>query len=248
MPPQPPQVPEQPVVAPPQPAEQPPVMPPQPVEQPPVAPVVEPQPVAAPIAPAPEMAPVQPPQPAAAQQQDPSNTLGTVAIVLAVIAPLIGLILGLVARSQSKKAGFNGGRGKIAVIVGTIFVILSLLFGGLAAVLIAKGAHNDALSNDTYNANNAATELLQKISYYQADGGDSAPLPSSVNDLSKYSDSSITNDQALTGFTISTATPTSSTDLQYKKCDDKNAIVSYYDASAKKVQTTAVGESSTPQC
>lgn len=85
--------------------------------------------------------------PAAPQPFVPSNTaplivhtdnghaLGIVAFVLDFVGfAFVGLILGLVASSQAKKAGVKNGLAKAAVILGIIFTILGILS---AAALIA---------------------------------------------------------------------------------------------------------------
>uniref|UniRef100_UPI000363404D DUF4190 domain-containing protein n=1 Tax=Microbacterium yannicii TaxID=671622 RepID=UPI000363404D len=70
----------------------------------------------------------------------PGKTLGIVAFVVAFFASLIGVILGIVALVQSKKAGHKNGWAVAAIIVGsvlfviTIIVIISLIALGAAAI------------------------------------------------------------------------------------------------------------------
>lgn len=57
----------------------------------------------------------------------PGKTLGLVGLILAIVAPLIGLILSIVARKQSKEAGFPNQLAKIGVIIGAILTALYVI-------------------------------------------------------------------------------------------------------------------------
>jgi hypothetical protein len=60
----------------------------------------------------------------------PGKTLGIVALVLAFLSSPIGLILGLVAKSQSKKAGASNGPATAAIVLGLIgTIILAIIIG-----------------------------------------------------------------------------------------------------------------------
>jgi uncharacterized membrane protein len=59
--------------------------------------------------------------------EDPGKTLGIVALVAAFFISLLGLILGIVALNQSKKAGFKNGPAKAAIIVSIIFMVLGII-------------------------------------------------------------------------------------------------------------------------
>jgi hypothetical protein len=64
----------------------------------------------------------------------PGKTLGVVALILAILPfQLIGLILGIVANGQSKKAGVKNGPAKAAIIISIILMVLGLIFGIIAA-------------------------------------------------------------------------------------------------------------------
>ena len=66
----------------------------------------------------------------------PGKTLGIVALILAFIASPIGFILGLVAKSQSKKAGAKNTPATVAIVLGLIFTIgYIIVFGSIAAGL-----------------------------------------------------------------------------------------------------------------
>lgn len=70
-------------------------------------------------------------QPAPGQQATPADypgkTLGLVGFILSIVVPIVGLILSLVARSQSKNAGFENKWAKIGIIVGIILTILGII-------------------------------------------------------------------------------------------------------------------------
>lgn len=87
---------------------------------------------AAPYAAAPP-APYGPP----AGQVVPGKTLGIVALVVVFFFSLVGLILGYVARSQSKKAGASNTPALVAIILGWIFLVLSIVIGIIIAVTFA---------------------------------------------------------------------------------------------------------------
>jgi hypothetical protein len=66
------------------------------------------------------------PQPAPAGDF-PGKTLGIVGLVLAILAPVIGLIISIVANNQSKAAGYPNQLAKIGIIVGAILTAVYLL-------------------------------------------------------------------------------------------------------------------------
>lgn len=79
----------------------------------------------------------------------PGKTLGIVALILAILPfQLIGLILGIVANGQSKKAGVKNGPAKAAIIISIILMVLGLIVGIIAAVSGAAlfGGLTDACS------------------------------------------------------------------------------------------------------
>lgn len=71
---------------------------------------------------------------------DPGKTLGIVALVSVFFISILGLILGYVARSQSKKAGFANTPAKIAIILGWIFLVLSVIAGILLIIFSITAA------------------------------------------------------------------------------------------------------------
>jgi preprotein translocase subunit SecG len=109
-------------------------------------PAVPPADGAVPPAPAPAPAPnayAAAPPPAyapPASGSEPGKTLGIVALIVVFFFSLIGLILGYVARSQSKKAGVKNTPAKIAIILGWVFIALSIIVGIIIAAVVIPAA------------------------------------------------------------------------------------------------------------
>ncbi len=68
--------------------------------------------------------------------EDPGKTLGIVALVLAFFVQLLGLILGIVALNQSKKAGYSNGPAKAAIILSIVFMVLGLIILGIVLAFV----------------------------------------------------------------------------------------------------------------
>jgi cytochrome b561 len=77
------------------------------------------------------------PQPAPAGDF-PGKTLGIVGLVLAILVPLVGLIISVVANNQSKAAGYPNQLAKIGIIVGAILTALWLI--GVIISIVASAA------------------------------------------------------------------------------------------------------------
>ncbi|MGN7797624.1 hypothetical protein [Leifsonia sp. 22587] len=68
--------------------------------------------------------------------EDPGRTLGVVGLVLAIVFPIAGLVVSLVARNRSREAGFANGLAKAGVIVSIVIIAASLL---ISFAIIALG-------------------------------------------------------------------------------------------------------------
>lgn len=68
-----------------------------------------------------------PPPPPAATGPIPGKTLGIVALIVAIFFNVIGLILGIVALVQSRKAGYKNGPAIAAIIVGAVLTIVAII-------------------------------------------------------------------------------------------------------------------------
>lgn len=116
--------------------------------------------VTPPPAPEPTPAPA-PPTYAPAPAASDGKTLGIVALILAFVVQLAGLIVGIIARGQSKRAGVSNGPATAAIVisivlmvVGIIFAIVlivggGLLFGNLAELCAQYGPGTHTLPNGT---------------------------------------------------------------------------------------------------
>lgn len=67
----------------------------------------------------------------------PGRGLGIVAVVAAVLAPVIGLILGFVALDQSRRAGLGNAPARVAVVVAIILIVLWIAAVVVGLVLAA---------------------------------------------------------------------------------------------------------------
>lgn len=76
-----------------------------------------------------------PSAPYGAPAVDPGRTMGIIALVAVFFISILGLILGYVARSTSKKAGFTNTPAKIAIILGWIFLALGII-GTIVAIVV----------------------------------------------------------------------------------------------------------------
>ena len=70
--------------------------------------------------------------------EDPAKTLGIVGLVLAIVAPVIGIIVSAIAMSQSKKAGYENKMAKIGLIIGIILTVLIVVFYIVIFVVAAQ--------------------------------------------------------------------------------------------------------------
>jgi hypothetical protein len=68
----------------------------------------------------------------------PGKTLGIVALIVTFFVSLLGIILGFVARSQSKSAGFKNTPATIAIVLGFIFLIGTVI--AIAVSVAGAGA------------------------------------------------------------------------------------------------------------
>jgi len=87
--------------------------------------------------------PTAPPPPAAAPSSTsvPGRTLGIIALIVAFPANVIGIILGIIALVQSRRAGAKNGFAVAAIIVGAVLavigIILTIVFITSAAALLS---------------------------------------------------------------------------------------------------------------
>ena len=84
--------------------------------------------------------------PAANGSVDPNKTFGIIALVVSIFFSIIGAILGIVAYTKSKKAGFTNKFALAAIIVGFVLFVIQLILvilaitAGVAAVELLQEA------------------------------------------------------------------------------------------------------------
>ena len=90
-----------------------------------------------PPAPEPTPAPA-PPAYAPAPAASDGKTLGIVALVVAFFVSIVGIILGFVAKGQSKKAGVKNTPATVAIVLGFIFLAIQIIW--IIVAVVAFGA------------------------------------------------------------------------------------------------------------
>lgn len=84
------------------------------------------------------------PVPAPAPATYPGKTLGIVGLIVAFFFSVIGIILSAVALSQSKAAGYKNTPAKVGLILGIVFLVLTIIgyiaIGALTAAACSSGA------------------------------------------------------------------------------------------------------------
>ena len=92
-------------------------------------------------------APAPPPQPAPTPgalvdpppgADYPGKTLGIVGLILVFFTGLIGLILSIVANSQSKAAGYKNTPAKVGIIIGIISLVIGVIITIVAIVGVSR--------------------------------------------------------------------------------------------------------------
>lgn len=98
------------------------------------------------------------------QGSAPGKTLGIVAFILAFLAAPIGLILGIVAIVQSKKAGGKNGLAIAAIIIGALVSIFWVI---MLIVMIAVGAQAAEAAQACLDGAESVTLFGQTVSCSQ---------------------------------------------------------------------------------
>lgn len=70
--------------------------------------------------------------------EDPGHTMSVAGLVLAIFMPLIGLVVSIIARSKSKKAGHKNGLALAGIIVSIVSLIVSIAVGALIVLGVNK--------------------------------------------------------------------------------------------------------------
>ncbi len=59
---------------------------------------------------------------------DPGQTLGILSLVFAFLLPLVGLVLGIIGHSKSKKAGYKNGLSIAGIVISIVNIVVFVLF------------------------------------------------------------------------------------------------------------------------
>ena len=89
-----------------------------------------------PVVPTPAPAPA----PAAPGAVVPGKTLGIVGLVLAFVFAVAGLIVSLIARSQSKAAGVKNTPATVGIVLSIIFIVIYIIYFVIIGIAAANGA------------------------------------------------------------------------------------------------------------
>jgi hypothetical protein len=79
----------------------------------------------------------------------PGKTLGIVALIVAIFFNIVGLILGIVALVQSRKAGYKNGWAVAAIIVGAVLFVIGIIVAIVAFTAFAAAA---GFANEVFQA------------------------------------------------------------------------------------------------
>ena len=58
---------------------------------------------------------------------DPGKNMGIIGMVLAFVFPFVGIVLSIISRSKSVKAGYSGGLGLAGIIINSVVIVFWLL-------------------------------------------------------------------------------------------------------------------------
>ena len=98
-----------------------------------------------------------PPVPAAPAASD-GKTLGIVALIAAFFISLLGIILGFIARGQSKRAGVKNTPATVAIVLGFVFLVIGII--SISVAIAGAGALINAcagLEPGQYTLDNGTT-------------------------------------------------------------------------------------------
>jgi len=69
---------------------------------------------------------------------NPGKTTGIIGLVLAFLLPLVGFIVSLVGRSQSKKVGLKNGPATAGIVLGLLFTVIIIAAIAIPIALVAN--------------------------------------------------------------------------------------------------------------
>lgn len=124
--------------------------------------------------------------------EDPGKTLAIIGIILAFFFNIVGLVLSIIARSKSKKAGFPTTLATIGIVLNSVFIFLSILGGILlAAIMITAYKGIEERGETVETATTAHTVIKQAETYYALTGA----YPTSIAEFNSHTESSLSQDE-----------------------------------------------------
>ena len=110
------------------------------------------------------MEPVEPtvsvtPQAVQSVGENPGKTLGVIGLVLAIFLPLIGLVVSIIAKSKSKKAGFKNGPALAGIIISIVLMLLSIAAVTLVIVTAANVIKAPLAASNSFMDNLSSNNL-----------------------------------------------------------------------------------------
>lgn len=96
--------------------------------------------------------------------EDPGKTMAIIGIVCAILIPLIGIIVSVIALNKSKKAGFKNKLAKVGIILGAVFMVIGLIVSVIAIIVIvaASTAINEPVKVSATFASDLSNKNLTK--------------------------------------------------------------------------------------
>lgn len=173
------------------------------------------------------------PTPAA---EDPGKVLGIVGLVFTFIGlSLVGLILSIVARSKSKKAGFHNTVALVGIIINAIFVGLAVLLIPLYFAIATVSYNGISERANSSAAQSAAASVAKEAEYYAYNTGE---YPLYSGDIADQLPSVTFSTEFIT------TAPEDPYTVELQACSDGGNKVGYWDYDYNSIAYLYTGESS----
>ncbi len=114
--------------------------------------------------------------------ENPGKTLGIVGLVLAFLMPLIGLILSIIAKNKSKKAGFSNTPAVVGIIISLVYFVVIL---PMFILIFAMSVNDIQTKTGDIEAQTDINHLYAQIEVYRTNNN--GAFPSALSDLQSNS-------------------------------------------------------------
>ncbi|MBH2007062.1 DUF4190 domain-containing protein [Candidatus Saccharibacteria bacterium] len=125
----------------------------------------------------PSASPSSPATPEQPTGDDPGKTLAIVGIVLAFFFSVVGLILSLIAKSKSRKAGYPTTLATVGIVLNSVFILLGIIMLGILTAITIAGFKSvqeraEATQRTTetqqlkYDSSSVALSVIKKAEVY----------------------------------------------------------------------------------